>query len=189
MIEPFPGPAPPSRSVSFDELFTEGFTRTVRTLVLMGSDRATAEDLAQEAFGVALKKWDDVGGLDSPLAWVGKTALTLWTSHCRTSGRRRSLLAKAEPLSTSTAPHALTTSDQRIDLVRALEQLPERQRETVVLHYILDQPVSAIARTLEVAEGTVKSQLHDGRRSLRLLMADTDAHPIREGGSSEPHRK
>ncbi|MET9566285.1 RNA polymerase sigma factor [Streptomyces tauricus] len=188
MIEPIPEPPTTRPSQLFDELFEEGFARVVRSLVLMGAGRAIAEDLAQDAFWTAYERWDEVGLYDHPLAWVGRTALNMWRQYCRTAHRREGLLAQADPWQLVNEGKDLVETDRRIDVQRALAQLPLRQREVVVLHYIFDQPVRVVARILEIAEGTVKSQLSDARRTL-ALMAGEGAERNRQGGLSGPERK
>ncbi|WP_190079744.1 RNA polymerase sigma factor [Streptomyces longisporoflavus] len=188
MTEPAAEPPAPSTDESFDELFENGFTRLVRSLVLLGAGRATAEDLTQDAFGAAYEKWAEVAHYGHPIAWVARTALNMWRQHCRTAQRRDALLARADPRQLVKEYKDFSEVDRRLDIQRTLARLPLRQREVVVLHYILDQPVSAVARTLEVAEGTVKSQLYDARRTLAGLLAGEDAERDREGGSSGPDR-
>ncbi|MFE6892032.1 RNA polymerase sigma factor [Streptomyces sp. NPDC057694] len=189
MIESLSEEPAPARLNDFDELFTMGFPRTVRALMLLGLDRTASEDFAQEAFGLAHQKWNEIGGYDNPLAWVAKTASALALQHCRTSRRRAQILDRKAPVFADTSGRELTRAEQRIDLVRALEQLPRGQREVIVLHHIVDLPVAAIALTLEIAEGTVKSQLHDGRRTLASLMAETAVQQEGEGGANESGRK
>jgi RNA polymerase sigma-70 factor (ECF subfamily) len=48
----------------------------------------------------------------------------------------------------------------------ALATLPRRQRQVVVLHYLLDLPVGEVARQLAVPVGTVKSRLARARSAL-----------------------
>ncbi|MEU9663891.1 RNA polymerase sigma factor [Streptomyces chartreusis] len=178
MTEPAPEqPAPHASEAGFDQLFQTGFTRVVRSLLLLGADRSTAEDLAQEAFCTAYQRWDEICSYGSPIAWIAKTALNKWRQHCRISARRHGLLAQADPLQLVKQNRDLAEVDKRLDVQRCLLQLPLRQREVIVLHYILDQSVSSIARTLGVAEGTVKSQLYDARQSLADLMTDGSTGP------------
>ncbi|MEV7243107.1 sigma-70 family RNA polymerase sigma factor [Streptomyces sp. NPDC093248] len=169
--------------MTFDELYQQGFTRVVRSLVLVGADQATAEDLAQDAFCVTYGRWDEVCHYQSPIAWTAKTALNKWHQHSRTQGRRQGLLAKVSALRSLGREHRdLILVEKRLDVQRWLKQLPFRQREVIVLHYICDQSVSDIAVTLEISVGTVKSQLHDARQALTGLAADGDAENRTEGG-------
>ena len=58
----------------------------------------------------------------------------------------------------------------------AVRSLPRRQSQVVALHYVEDLSVSDIADVLEMAPGTVKKHLHDGRKSLaRRLRAEEDS--------------
>ncbi len=62
-----------------------------------------------------------------------------------------------------------------LDLRAALSHLPEKQRIAICLHYLGGLSVAEIAGDLGVADGTVKSNLHDGRNRLRQLLAE-DSH-------------
>jgi RNA polymerase sigma-70 factor (ECF subfamily) len=59
-----------------------------------------------------------------------------------------------------------------LNLQRALASLPRRQQETVVMHYIVDLPVTEVARALGIAEGTVKTHLFRARETLREAMVE-----------------
>jgi DNA-directed RNA polymerase specialized sigma24 family protein len=54
----------------------------------------------------------------------------------------------------------------RVDLRRAINSLPVRQRMAIVLHHYVDLTVEDVAAVMGCAPGTVKSTLHDARRSL-----------------------
>ena len=49
---------------------------------------------------------------------------------------------------------------------RAVRSLPRRQAQVIALHYLEDRSVLEVAKILEIAEGTVKKHLHDGRLAL-----------------------
>ena len=57
--------------------------------------------------------------------------------------------------------------DMRIDVRRAVFELPEKYRLPVILFYFEDMAVADIARALGLPEGTVISHLHRGRAKLR----------------------
>jgi RNA polymerase sigma factor (sigma-70 family) len=59
--------------------------------------------------------------------------------------------------------------------VPALAELPAQQRASVALYYLLDQPTSAIAETLGVAEATVHSHLRNARLRLVRSLAKEEA--------------
>jgi RNA polymerase sigma factor (sigma-70 family) len=62
------------------------------------------------------------------------------------------------------------TAGTRIDLLDALEQLDPRFAEAVVLRDLQGLDYSEIAATLNVPEGTVKSRIHEGRKTLKYLL-------------------
>jgi len=62
---------------------------------------------------------------------------------------------------------ALTVSEGAQMLRNALDLLPERQREAVVLRYFEELTTEQTARAMECAPGTVKATLHQALRSLR----------------------
>ena len=61
----------------------------------------------------------------------------------------------------------VATADHRDDLVRRLSLLPEQQRKVVVLRYYADQSEAAVAETLGISVGSVKSAASRGLAALR----------------------
>ena len=60
----------------------------------------------------------------------------------------------------------------------AVRSLPDRQAQIVALHYLDDRPVDEIAELLEIAPGTVKTQLHRARATLaNRLRVDLEDAP------------
>ena len=62
--------------------------------------------------------------------------------------------------------------DMRIDVRRAVFELPEKYRLPVILFYFEDMAVADIAKALDLPEGTVISHLHRGRAKLREELKD-----------------
>jgi RNA polymerase sigma factor (sigma-70 family) len=67
------------------------------------------------------------------------------------------------------AGDAAEVRDQREVLIAALRQIPTKQREVVVLRYVLDLPERDVAALLQVSPGTVKSQAAKGLAKLRTM--------------------
>jgi RNA polymerase sigma-70 factor (ECF subfamily) len=63
-------------------------------------------------------------------------------------------------------PEVPEVSVESIALLEALRTLPVRQRQAIVLHYLVGLPVEEVAQTLSASNGTVKSLLFRGRRVL-----------------------
>jgi RNA polymerase sigma-70 factor (ECF subfamily) len=99
--------------------------------------------------------------------WVVAAAMNRVRSGARRRGAEQRAVERLRqvPSPVSAAPTAV--ADEVLD---ALRSLPERQREITALHYLLDLSVVDIATSLEVSEGTVKTQLHRARAALRARL-------------------
>lgn len=97
---------------------------------LIGDDE-DASDLAQETLARAWVRWSRVGGYAE--AWATRTVTNLVMDRFRRSkGRYGATLAERSTVTGG------DLSAMRLDLVRALQSLPTRQREAVVLRYLAD---------------------------------------------------
>ena len=86
---------------------------------------------------------------------------------------RRTRLAKRPVDRAVGAPTRMPAVDEsHVALVAALRQLPEAQRQALVLHHIADLPIHQIAAEVGVPEGTVKARLSRGRTALAVLLTD-----------------
>jgi RNA polymerase sigma-70 factor (ECF subfamily) len=144
----------------FEALFLVEFPRLVRSLAV-SDGRDDAADAVQEAFIQAERRWARVGGLDDPAGWVRRVALNRLANGRRNRRRRGEILDALRPAD----PAELGARD--LDLLAAVTALPPQQRRCVCLHHIGGYPIAEVAAALGVAEGTVKSQLHDARAALR----------------------
>jgi RNA polymerase sigma factor (sigma-70 family) len=66
----------------------------------------------------------------------------------------------------------LTAADDRVDVVRAIQSLPRRQRDVLVLRYFVDLCLADIARALTTSEGALKGTLHRTRGALARALGD-----------------
>ena len=126
----------------------------------------------QDAFVRLIGQWAKVSRYDDPEAWLRRVALGY------ASNRRRKAVngVRAAFRSRSATESVPGPSGDRVNLDRALDTLPGRQREVVVLRD-LGLDVVGIARQLDVAEGTVKSRLSRARAALApLLREDVTDH-------------
>jgi RNA polymerase sigma-70 factor (ECF subfamily) len=128
-------------------------------------DRSRAEDMAQDAFLRAyrgLRGWRQDAAFST---WLFALATNLYRSQLRRiPARARPLDEVAEPR----APFIGAEDETRERAVRdAVRTLPAKYRETVTLFYFHENDVAQAARSLGVAEGTVKARLNRGREMLR----------------------
>ena len=76
------------------------------------------------------------------------------------------------------AGQAQTAQDRGQALRQALEDLPEDQREVLVLRHIVGLSPVEIADTLNKSESSVHGLHHRGRRSLRANLHELGAAPV-----------
>ncbi len=148
----------------YSAFFEREFPRVVRVVYLIVRDVGRAEELSQEAFIQLFTHWKKVSTYERPDAWVRRVAIRLSTRHARRE-RLRSVLERQTLASSYDA-------ETPVDLLQALRGLCLNQRAAIVLHYYEDRPVGEIAEILDCSENTVKSHLHRGRSTLRVLLAD-----------------
>lgn len=131
-------------------------------------DRSRAEDMAQKAFLRAFRhlgQWRDEAKFST---WLFALAANVYRTELRQiPATMLSLDEIAELAAPSTAGKQLEDADQAEMIRFAVQALPEKYREAVVLYYFHDQSVSQAALTLGVPEGTVKTRLSRGRGLLR----------------------
>ena len=134
-----------------------------------------APDVVQDALLTAWAHRRDVDPQrGTPQAWL------LGIVYNRARGRWRRRMPTL-PLLESDGEHVCAAgpdgalADARVDLRRAIDALPARQRSTVVLHYYADLSVAEVATLLECSAGTVKSTLFDARRNLAARLGDSYA--------------
>jgi RNA polymerase sigma-70 factor (ECF subfamily) len=154
----------------FQEFYLASYGRTVAMVAAVAGSRHEAEDIAQEAYARALARWSRLRAYDLPEAWVRKVALRLAID----SGRRlrRGALASARLAARRDAPEPEPGDDLKYTaLGAALLELPVRERQAVVLFYLADLPVDAIARECGLPAGTVKARLAAGRRHLEQRLS------------------
>lgn len=158
------------------ELYVAAHARLVAVVASVTGDVTEAEDCVQEAFARTLPRWRRVARYDDPEAWIRQVAINLARSRWRRAVRGTWLHQQAAQAS-DVAP----LSPDHVALLAALKQLPDEQRDAIVLHYLVDRPIEEIAVRQGVAVGTVKARLSRGRRALarRLGMREETTVPER----------
>lgn len=142
-----------------ERLAREQHVRLVRAVALSCGSLPAAEDAVQEAFARALQR----ARAGEPFTHLGGWVVTVALNLTRSAGRRS---WRTVPLTEHAGGRVDPVDPALVDLQRAVDALPRRQREVVVLHYYLGFEVRLIALLLEVSDGNVKNALHRARASL-----------------------
>jgi RNA polymerase sigma-70 factor, ECF subfamily len=158
--------------VTIREFLATTYPRLVAGVALITGSRGAAEDAVQEALARAWERSERGEQIENLAAWVTRVAVNLSKSRLRrmrVEAKHRADVAPAPVVDGGSA------SDTRIDIRRALADLPRRQRETTVLRYYLGLDVAEIAETLQLNPGTVKTSLFRARHALATSLGDPDA--------------
>jgi RNA polymerase sigma-70 factor (ECF subfamily) len=147
----------------FDEFYRAEYPRLVGLAVVLLGHRAGAEDLVQDAMVESYRRWDRIGGYDSPSAWVRRVLVQRVVKVARKGSNERVAQLRAGPMRPA-PPAGLAGLDPAV--LACVQALPAQQRAAVALHYLEDMSVRQIAEELDIAEGTVKAHLSRGRAAL-----------------------
>lgn len=138
-------------------------------------DTAVAEELTQRTYLAALGSRATFQGRSAETTWLSGIArhelLDQFRRQEREERRRLHLVRRAQDADESVVWEA---SDDRERLTRALRSLPVSQRMAVVLHYLDDLPVEAVATSMGRNAGAVESLLSRGRANLRQQLGEDD---------------
>jgi RNA polymerase sigma-70 factor, ECF subfamily len=157
---------------AFEELYRRHSARLFSLAVRMSRNRADAEDLLQDIFLLAHRKLATFKGESSLGTWLHRLAVNLCLDRIRSRQAKQQQVtgpledqhdAIGAQRNSSLADRTL----QRMDLERAISELPERYRAAFVLHDVEGFEHREVASMLGVAEGTSKSLVHKARLKLR----------------------
>lgn len=156
---------------SFEAMYRQQAPRIYSLACRMAGSREDGEDLVQEIFLQAYRKLGSFKGDSTIGTWLYRLALNHCLDYVRSRQAKMKKVTESLDAEPAMAPAARkTTPIAKIDLERALEQLPDGCREAFVLHDIEGFDHKEVARLLGVAEGTSKSQVFKARLKLRALL-------------------
>lgn len=154
-------------------LFRQEYASLHGLAYLVLKDGDLAEDIVMEAFLKAFSGWRHLTASYAPPAYLRQIVINLCRSRMRRQrieSRVYALMRGRREVDASMDSSESTRVDSRIDLIKALGELPERQRICVVLRYVEDLTESEIAKLMSCSLGAVKSQLSKARAKLALSL-------------------
>ncbi|MGH3224478.1 MAG: SigE family RNA polymerase sigma factor [Streptosporangiaceae bacterium] len=158
---------------SADRMFTELYSMHHRALVrlaaLLVRDIPTAENVVHDAFVAMLAGWDRPKNAENALAYLRQAVV----NRSRSVLRHRMAVDKTlqeTPPDMPSAEHGALAQLERSAVIAALRDLPERQREAIVLRYYADLSEAEIAATMRISRGAVKSHTARGMAALRAAL-------------------
>ncbi|MGW1538877.1 sigma-70 family RNA polymerase sigma factor [Streptomyces sp. NPDC002309] len=107
-------------------------------------------------------------------AWAAVVASNLAMDWHRAKRRQERIGERLASLRQPAHPSGEDTSLLSLAVAQGLDELPDPQRQVLVLRFYADLPVRSIAEELGVPEGTVKSRLHTAVRALRARLHEDE---------------
>ncbi|MFJ8002921.1 SigE family RNA polymerase sigma factor [Streptomyces fagopyri] len=165
------GDRKPSRDEEFQGFVVGRWPRLLRTAFLLTGEQHAAEDLVQSTLEQVYVAWRRVDSADDPDAYVRRVMIN---AHARRHRRRlKEFLAPKDdsdlPFEVPGGADPMDRADDRSALLKALAQLPPRQREAVVLRYWEDLSETRVAEAMGCSVGAVKSNAAKGIAKLRAV--------------------
>ena len=142
-------------------------------LISMGCDRGLAEEITDDAFLAARRRWAHVRILDEPEGYVFKIARNERSKRQKAhDGRAKDLHPDPHEEQPAAGDDVAQIVADRVVVRQALRQLPASQREAVILRNAAGLSEAATAQAMGVSTGSVKRYTSEGRHKLRLLLAE-----------------
>ncbi len=135
---------------------------------LLGN-RAAADDLVQDTLERAWARFGQWRAGSDLRAWLFSIMHNLRVDQLRRRGAATQAIDDDDGL-LSTRPTQSDALEVR-DIESALGQLPDEQREVLLLVSLEEMSYADVALTLAIPVGTVMSRLSRGRERLRMIMA------------------
>ena len=160
---------------AFEAIYRAHSGRLYSVACRMLGNPTEAEDLLQEVFLAAHRKLDTFRGESALGTWLYRLTTNLCLDYLRSRAAKTSQMTGAlddEPHLTDTGSRGLAERTvAKMDLERALAELPDGCRTAFVLHDVEGLEHREVADALGIAEGTSKSQVHKARMRLRAILS------------------
>ena len=167
--------------IGFDNLYTQYSEAVLYQIKRIVQDNQIADDLLQEVFVRVWEKRDEWASISSPKSWIIRIGINLALNYLRGRNRKKErvfteynhddegdyILQKALTDFASPGPATQLERKSEQELIRKLiGELPQDKRMVLELFAQEDYSVQEISDELGIPNGTVKSRLHYGRKTL-----------------------
>lgn len=150
---------------SFEIFFAQHAEEVQRWIAVTIGDADLAADAAAEAMAKAFSRWSKVATFENPQGWVYRVGVN-WAKK-RFIRQRRDAQRFGAWLGERPDHSELVEEGGLGELAETLGLLPLKQREILVLRYVVGFSTAETARLLGVAEGTVQSRTSRAAARLR----------------------
>ena len=158
-------------------LYVAHYASLVRLAALLVRHSGEAEEIVQDAFVAMHGRWGRLREPDKAVGYLRRSVVNAARSaHRHHDVRDRHLLGERSTRdvqrSAASAEQGALAGESRAEMMRALDALPQRQREVLVLRYFADMTEAQVAETLGISLGSVKAYGSRGIAALRIAMEE-----------------
>lgn len=153
--------------IEFDDFCDHEMEGLARYARLLCRDRFEAQDLLQDALFGAHQRWNRIGEMDHPAAYVRTIITSRYLKELRRWSFRHVRVSRSGELPEPGAIDPTQVVDDQDELRTLLARLTPRQRTAVVLRHFVGLTDSEIATELGIASSTVASLISRALSSLR----------------------
>lgn len=150
--------------MDFTSFYSSSAPRTLALAYSLTANWSDAEDLVQDAYADAHRRWAELANYDDPAGWVRRAVINRSKSRWRRIRREVAAFARLTDQGTSELVDADGGPDH--EFWAEVRRLPPQQRRVVGLYYVEDLSVDQIASALSCSSGTVKTHLSRARATL-----------------------
>jgi RNA polymerase sigma factor (sigma-70 family) len=152
---------------AFDDFYRDQYRSVFALALALTGSPTTAEDLVQEGFTAAYRRWARIAEYDRPGAWLRRVVL-----HRATSLRRKARTGAAAVVRLGRGPEPTALAPRDADLWARVRALPARQAQVVALVYVDQLTVAEAAGVLGCSISSAKTHLARARQRLQRDLAD-----------------
>ncbi|MEO5917426.1 MAG: sigma-70 family RNA polymerase sigma factor [Luteolibacter sp.] len=149
----------------------------------LGVSDAWVDDLAQEAFLIAHRKWEELDDPENAGSWLRKIARNLVLNELTKTGRRQRLLDEKitglliDTFASDPEPGAEEDTEIRVTALReCLEKMPGMIRRIIDSRYFEDKNATDIGLDLSMNPAAVRKSLFHARKTLADCLATKNIH-------------
>jgi len=152
--------------LEFEAWYRAAHPRLGAALTVAFGDVDLAQDAADEAVTLAFQNWGRIQKMESPTGWLYRTGFNV-------ARRRRPRAALERKLLRRSAPEP-STPPRETELWFVVADLPDRQREAVVLRHVGQLREREVAEVMGLTRGGVSSTLRAAYASLRVDISESE---------------
>jgi RNA polymerase sigma-70 factor (sigma-E family) len=151
-------------------LYATRYRPLLRLAVLLVDDMATAEEVVQDSFIAIHANWRRLQDIDKAAGYLRQCVVNRSHSVLRHRGVVNRNLLQSLPDMPSAEDEAMRLLS-RSAVITALQRLPPRQRQALVLRYYAGLSEAQIASTMGITKGAVKRYVSRAMSALRAMLA------------------